>query len=236
MRSVALLQLVLVPLGAGWEPVRSGRITLITLNPLRPTASMANDSTGWPGTIEEGRRVYEANWRCYAKLHGYRLHIERNDQSARHLFPPSAVGLTGDELARWSEAGRRVSKPELLRLPPPYSPYWVKPVLVERYLPTSPWVLYFDSDAIFLALPSRLEDVLQRVTTSATDVVVITNTLEIKMTVKARMCACIFAVRSSPGGWWFVRRWAALRTRDNLFGDMLSDVAAMLTGSLGMLP
>ena len=37
---------------------------------------------------------------------------------------------------------------------------------------------------------------------------------------------------------WFVKNpeWFDVIVTDNLFGDMLSDVASMLTGSLGMLP
>lgn len=198
-------------------PSPTGPIALVTLNPFRTSASMNNDTEGWPGTIEEGRRVYELNWRCYAQLHGYVLYIERDDQAARHLFPPSEQGLTGAALELWST---RTSRPERLRLPAPYSPFWVKTVLVERHLPAHPWVLYFDSDVIFLALPSRLEDVLGRVTTAATDLVVITNTQSIGLAVKSRLCACIFAVRSSPGGWWFVRRWFQLRKQDSTFGDM----------------
>lgn len=209
----------LAAFGADPRTTSTGPLALVTLNPFRATASMSNDSTGWPGTIEEGRLAYELNWRCYAKLHGYTLYIERDDQSARHLFPPSEKGLTGALLARWA-ARASTRHPELLPLPPPYSPFWCKVVLVERFLPTSPWVLYYDSDAIFVSLPSRLEDVLSRVASDATDLVVITNTFQIKMAVKTRLCACIFAVRSTPGGWWFLKRWLQLSRIDASFGDM----------------
>jgi hypothetical protein len=186
------------------------RITLITLNPLGEVGWHGKDSQdvrGWPRSADVRRTAYENNWRCYAWLHGYRLVIERDDQAARWQFPPSASNAT-------------VSA-DPLQQPPLYSPFWVKVELLERELPGAQWVVYLDSDAIFIALPERIEHVLGRVAGPSTDLVVAANYFgeDAATTLAHTLCACVFAVRNSPGGWWFVRRWFALREHDNLWGD-----------------
>jgi len=196
-----------------WLRGRSGgRITLVALNPMGEKGWHgwgSRDERGWPASAEGRRAVYEANWRCYASLHGYRLVIERNDQSARWRF--AAVGT----------ANQTASSDPLLQ-PAKYSPFWVKVDLLERELPGAEWVLYFDSDVVFVALPERVEAMLARVAGVA-DLVVGANVYgeDSADTLARTLCAGVFAVRNSPGGFWFVRRWFALRERDNLWGDQV---------------
>jgi hypothetical protein len=186
-------------------------ITLITLNPLGKVGwrdRFSQDENGWPSSSDVRRAAYEDNWRCYAWLHGYRLVIERDDQLARWRFPaPTAANETASA--------------DSLQRPAPYSPFWVKVELLERELPRAQWVVYLDSDALFLSLPERIERVLGRVARANTDLVVAANKAgeDAATTLAHTLCACVFAVRSSPGGWWFVRRWFALREHDNLWGD-----------------
>ncbi|KAG8458352.1 hypothetical protein KFE25_011736 [Diacronema lutheri] len=161
-------------------------------------------------------RQYEVNWRCYAQLHNYTLVIERDDDAARWRFERN--GDLGDaEVWKGSDEGHV----DLRSLPAPYSPFWVKVDLLERFLPGADWAVYFDADALFVALPTRFEEVVSQVASPSTDLFVVGSAqlLDSADIVEHTLCAGLFAVRNSPGGWWFVRRWFALRHQDNLWGD-----------------
>jgi len=214
-----------MPQSAGQPPAVGAKIVLLTLDP-RGAIGWIGDSSwrresprdlvGWPGRLRDMHRQYEVNWRCYAQLHNYTLVIERDDDAARWRFERN--GDLGDaEVWKGSDEGHV----DLRSLPAPYSPFWVKVDLLERFLPGADWAVYFDADALFVALPTRFEEVVSQVASPSTDLFVVGSAqlLDSADIVEHTLCAGLFAVRNSPGGWWFVRRWFALRHQDNLWGD-----------------
>lgn len=188
-------------------------IILLTLNPLGDVgwSEKRQDEHGWPNNASERRQTYESNWECYARLHSYRLVIERNDSLALWRFPEDGA------------------QQELGKQPPRYSPFWVKYELLERHLPTTKWALWFDSDVVFVSLPDRLEPLLSRLASPTTDLIVLgSQGADVADLLRSTLCACIFAVRNSAGGWWFALRWFALRKFDNLWGDQGAFAHAVL--------
>mmetsp|Transcript_40451 Transcript_40451/g.99916 ORF Transcript_40451/g.99916 Transcript_40451/m.99916 type:complete len:563 (+) Transcript_40451:96-1784(+) len=193
------------------SPTLATAVTIITFSPPGHAAKqMRKDRSGWPRSGEEGVRAYEENWRCYAALHGHSLFIERQDTGA---FPSSDTGLRGAELAH-AAAQPGAPNMSVLSQPNKYTPHWMRLLLFERFLPHASWVVWIDADALFLSLPNSLSSVLDRAAGPANDLVVFANFAsqdpsgEFERSV---LCSCVFAVRNTPGGFWFIRRWWALR-------------------------
>lgn len=201
------------------SPDRATGITLVTMVAHGYRPSVHRDADGWPRSGREQMALYESNWRCYAALHRYQLYVERTDSGS---FPRTDVGLRGEALAYWK--AQPGAPPEAkLRLPPPYHPYWMKVVLLRRYLPQPAvkWVVWFDADVLFISLPTDLAALLERAASPSADLVVFGKAIGSTPADELRgaLCACIFAVRNSPGGAWFVERWYALRHRTVQWGD-----------------
>ncbi|KAJ1619324.1 hypothetical protein T492DRAFT_1086500 [Pavlovales sp. CCMP2436] len=191
------------------SPTLATAVTIITFSPPGHAAKqMRKDRSGWPRSGEEGVRAYEENWRCYAALHGHSLFIERQDTGA---FPSSDTGLRGAELAH-AAAQPGAPNMSVLSQPNKYTPHWMRLLLFERFLPHASWVVWIDADALFLSLPNSLSSVLDRAAGPANDLVVFANFAsqdpsgEFERSV---LCSCVFAVRNTPGGFWFIRRWGA---------------------------
>lgn len=203
------------------EPVISTRIAIVTVA-VGDYASFSfrPDRDRWPPNGAAGARAYDDNWRCYAALHGVSLFVEREDRWG--AFPSSDRGLVGPAL----DAAAKLpgASLERLALPPPYSALWAKVRAVQRYLPYADWVVWMDADALFAALPTPLAELLERARHPAVDLVdlvVFGNDVNGLASSEAAntLCSCVWAVRNSPGGWWFMRRWHALRTRTQLWAD-----------------
>ncbi|KAJ1628206.1 hypothetical protein T492DRAFT_1019527 [Pavlovales sp. CCMP2436] len=206
----------------GLAPVRRGeapRIVMITFFPPSYTSHFRRTRrTAWPSD-EEGTSIFVDNWNCYSSLHGYQLVTERVDWGSF----PNGTGLSGAALdgaynmrdsEHKNEAGLAA-----LKKPKPWSPNWMKVPLLRRHLPLADWALWFDGDALFISLPSSLEDVIKGL--PDTDVIIFatgTPTARIGEEI-SRGCNCLFLVRNSPGGWWFINRWWALRARSQQWVD-----------------
>jgi len=201
-------------------PARGGdaaRIVMITFFPPSYTSHFRRGDDGWPSD-KEGTSLYVDNWNCYASLHGYQLVTERVDWGS---FPANDTGLSGFALeavfaARDSEHKNAAGLAELKK-PKPWSPKWMKVPLLRRHLPLADWALWFDGDALFISLPSSLNDVIRGL--FDTDVVIFATGMQRVGEVLAQGCNCIFLVRNSPGGWWFINRWWALRARSQQWVD-----------------
>lgn len=199
------------------SPALATQVTLVTMMANGYRQSIRRELDGWPSSAGEQALLFEQNWRCFAALHNLTLYIERTDSGS---FPRTDVGLRGAALHHW-KAQPGAPAEERLRRPPPYHPFWMKVELLRRYLPHAQWVVWFDADALFLSLPTSPAQLLARVASPSTDLVVLGSRAAGSPAdeLASAQCACIFAVRNTAGGAWFVERWHALRGRTVLWGD-----------------